>query len=121
MEAERLDHHASMSTHLSITAQMLRTTRPSMSWQQLAEADASLLCPEFEASDGQEWLYTISDQGPGGIGKTIDGDCLLVCASSPLAAEQLAHEIIQDAARHASNFMTVGAHIEVGVREAKHD
>ena len=64
MEAFSLVHHASMSTHLSITAQMLRTTRPSMTWQQLAEADTSLLSPEFEASDGQDWLYTISDQGP---------------------------------------------------------
>lgn len=120
MEAFSLVHHASMSTHLSITAQMLRTTRPSMTWQQLAESDASLLHPEFETSDGQDWLYTVSDQGPGGIGKTIDGDCLLVNASSPLAAEQLAYEIIQDAARHASNFMTVGAHVEVGVRESRH-
>ena len=120
MEALSLTHHACMSTLLSITAQMLRTTRPSLTWQQLAEADASLLHPEFEASDGHDWLYTVSDQGPGGIGKTIDGDCLLVRASSPLAAEQLAYEIIQDTARHASNFMTVGAHVEVGVREAKH-
>lgn len=91
-----------------------------MSWQQLAEADYSLLCPEFEASDGQDWLYTISDQGPGGVGKTIDGDCLLVRASSPLIAEQLAHEIIKDAARHVSNFMAVGIHVEQGVREAEH-
>ena len=121
MEALGLDHHASMSTHLSITAQMLRTTRPSITWQQLAESDASLLHPEFEASDGQDWLYTVSDQGPGGIGKTIDGDCLLVHASSPSAAEQLAHEIIQDAARHVSNYMTVGAHVEVGIREVSND
>ena len=121
MEAFGLDHHASMSTHLSITAQMLRTTRPSMSWQQLAEADASLLCPEFEASDGQDWLYTISDQGPGGIGKTIDGDCLLVHASLPLAAERLAFEIIQDVARHASSYMDAGINIETGIRGASHD
>ena len=100
---------------------MLRTTRPSITWQQLAESDASLLHPEFEASDGQDWLYTVSDQGPGGIGKTIDGDCLLVHASSPSAAEQLAHEIIQDAARHVSNYMTVGAHVEVGIREVSND
>ncbi len=121
MEAFSLVHHACMSTLLSITAQMLRTTRPSMTWQQLAEVDASLLHPEFEASDGQDWLYTVSDQGPGGIGKTIDGDCLLVHATSALAAEQLAYEIIRDVFRHSLNYMTVGAHVEVGTKEASHD
>jgi hypothetical protein len=110
-----------MSTHLSVTAQMLRATRPALTWQQLSSADANQLCPQFEASEDDAWLYTVSDQGPTGEGKTIEGDCLLVFAPSALLAEQRAGEILQDVARHSSNFMAVGAHVETGVSEAAND
>lgn len=116
MEMVPIIHNSCMSTYLHQCAQALVATRDNLTFAQLSKAKDTIQ-PVFEASDGNQWLYTVSTDD-WNKGKTVEGNCLLIRADSALAADDLVHEILHEIIRGIASFENSGITVEQGLNHA---
>lgn len=92
----------------------LRLTRPSINFEQLLSLEEPK--PEFEAhvpaegSGKDAWIYTVN-------GNAVDGECMVVRASTPWQAESLAQSGLHDTIESLRKFdKNTGLQADVEVR-----
>lgn len=93
---------------------VLQATRPRLTMADLVALKKPT--PDFEFQDRDKWFYSVKEDGAMGEGSLLEGNLICVTAPSPLAAEQMAGDGLQESVNHFTAYLSVGPEITTEAR-----